>query len=71
LANVQFLRELVEDGGITVLILFNDRDDERYQLVPKVDAIQARTVVIRFSFRLTGIRLPHYIIIVTIVIAAM
>lgn len=45
LPNVELLWELVEDGGIAVLILFNDGDNEGNKLVPEVNTLQARPLL--------------------------
>lgn len=41
LPNVELLWELIEDGGITVLVLLDDRDNEGDELMPKVNTLQA------------------------------
>lgn len=41
IANIELLWELVEDGGIAVLVLLDDGDDEGNELVPEVNTLQA------------------------------
>lgn len=45
LANVELLWELVEDGGVAVLVLLNDRDNEGNELVPEINTLQARPLL--------------------------
>lgn len=39
LANIELLRELIENRSVTVAVLVDDRDDERHQLVPEVQRV--------------------------------
>lgn len=57
LANIQLLRELVEDWSVAVLVLFNDGNNQSDQLVPKIYTIQPRAVIVRIPLRFTRISL--------------
>lgn len=57
MAYVKFLRELVQNWGIAVLVFLDDRNDQGDQLVPKVHAVQLGTVVCRVPLSFPRIRL--------------
>ena len=57
LADVELLRELIQNRGVAVLVFLNDRDDKSDQFVPKVHTVQSGTVVFWISFGLSRFRL--------------
>lgn len=39
LADIELLRELIENRSVTVAVFVDDRDNERHQLVPEVQRV--------------------------------
>ncbi|CAG5083408.1 Protein of unknown function [Cotesia congregata] len=60
LTDVQLLRELIEHRTVAVLVFLYHRDNQRDQLVPEVQGVQDRAVVIRIplSFVRVHLELP-------------